>query len=71
VISPGRIHSVSGDGGVERERQTKKPKQHAKPHTRASFHPASDREHDKECRDENHDRDSSLLRLKQGGKHRL
>ncbi len=49
------MDSVNGDGGIERQRQTEKPKQQAKPDARAAFQKATHGERDKKGPDE-HDR---------------
>src|SRR6266700_132707 len=52
MISPGRVHSVESDGGVERKRQTEEPEQESKRHLRASFQKPANRDCGKKCRNE-------------------
>src|SRR6266853_3333446 len=47
MISPGRVHAVKSEGGVERKRQTEEPEQEPKPHTCAPFQKPANRNRDK------------------------
>jgi hypothetical protein len=69
MISPGRMNSINGDGRVECQCQTEKPKEQAEPHTCAPFQKPADRERDKKRPDEHDDRDRVTLSFGQQAKH--
>src|SRR6266487_2264145 len=71
MISPGRMNSINGDGRVECQCQTEKPKEQAEPHTCAPFQKPADRERDKKRPDEHDDRDRVPLSFWQQAKHQL
>src|SRR6266516_6631757 len=69
MISPGRMDSVDGDGCVERQCQTEKPKEQAKPHACAPFQKPADRERAKKSPDKHDHVDRVPLCFRQRTKH--
>src|SRR5438046_6179789 len=71
MISPRCIDSVDGNGRVERQCQTEKPKEQAKPHTSAPFQKPADRERAKKSPDKHDHRDRVPLCFRQRAKHQI
>src|SRR5438093_12703209 len=69
MISPRCMDSVDGNGRVERQCQTEKPKEQAKPHTSAPFQKPADRERAKKSPDKHDHGDRVPLCFRQRTKH--
>src|SRR5438034_8875024 len=71
MISPRCMASGDGNGRVERQCQTEKPKEQAKPHTCAPFQKPADRERAKKSPDKHDHRDRVPLCFRQRAKHQI
>src|SRR5213596_4407673 len=69
MITPRCMDSVDGNGRVERQCQTEKPKEQAMPHTSAPFQKPADRERAKKSPDKHDHGDRVPLCFRQRTKH--